>query len=85
MAETPNQLRKLVSALPTNKIYDENRNFLPEITDRAYLAAVNRVLENAESYYTTIEMQLNLSYSNGKWQVLANPALLKALNGGAGY
>ncbi len=83
--ETPKQLRRLVAARPMNQIYDSNRNFLPEVTEEAYLNALSAVLENAGSYYSTIEGNLLLSYSDGRWQVLTSPALLRALNGGAGY
>ena len=83
--ETPNQLRRLVAARPMSQVYDANRNFLPQVTEEAYINAVSAVLENAGSYYSTVQLQLKLSYSGGRWQVLASPALLKALNGGAGY
>ena len=83
--ETPNQLRRLVAARPMNEIYDANRNFLPQVTEEAYINAITAVLENSAGYYSTAQLQLQLSYSDGRWQVLASPALLKALNGGAGY
>ena len=83
--ETPKQLKQIVESRAMNQIYDANRNYLPEVTEEAYLNAVSAVLENAESYYKTVELQLALSYSDGKWQVLASPTLLRALNGGAGY
>lgn len=83
--ETPRQLKKLVETRPMNKIYDADRNYLPEVTEEAYLNAVAKVLESAENYYSDIELTLGLSYSEGRWQVLASPALLRALNGGTGY
>lgn len=83
--ETPRQLKKLVESRSMSQIYDANRNYLPEVTEEAYLNAVSAVLANAESYYRTLDTKLSLSYSDGKWQVLASPALLRALNGGAGY
>ncbi len=83
--ETPKQLRRIVAARPMNQIYDENRNFLPEVTEEAYLNALSAVLENAENYYSTVEGNLLLSYSDGRWQVLASPVLLRALNGGTAY
>lgn len=83
--ETPKQLELIVEKRPMNQIYDSNRNYLPEVTEEAYLNAVSAVLKNADSYCKEIQIQLSLSYSDGKWQVLASPALLRALNGGAGY
>ena len=39
----------------------------------------------AETAAQITQLQLQLGYTDGRWQVLASPALLKALNGGAGY
>ena len=66
-------------------IYDSNRNYLPEVTEEAYLNAIDAVLVNAENFETSVDFVLQLSYTDGKWQVLTSPTLLKALNGGAGY
>ena len=85
VVETPNQLKRVVEKLPMNQVYDQNKNYLPQVTEQAYINAVSEVLKNAESYYRSIDFELALSYSDGKWQVLASPALLKALNGGTGY
>ena len=83
--ETPRQLEQIVESRPMNQIYDANRNYLPEVTEEAYLKAVDAVLANAESYYSSIELELGLSYTDGRWQVLTSPALLRAFNGGAAY
>jgi len=83
--ETPKQLKLIVEKRAMNQVYDSNRNYLPEVTEEAYLNAVAAVLENADSYYRSVELRLALSYSDGRWQVLASPALLRALNGGTGY
>jgi len=83
--ETPKQLKLIVESRPMNEIYDANRNYLPQVTEEAYVNAVAAVLENAENYYRSVELKLSLSYSDSRWQVLVSPALLKALNGGTGY
>ena len=82
--ETQPQLRHLVQQLPTSEVYDQNNNYLPEITERAYLQALEQVLGNAGDYYTTEEIPLALNYTDGRWQLIINDSLLKALNGGAG-
>ena len=83
--ETQVQLKHLVQQLPSSEVYDDNNNYLPEITERAYLQALEKILESAANYYTTDEITLALNYTDGRWQLIMNPSLLKALNGGAGY
>ena len=70
--------------LPSSEVYDDNNNYLPEITERAYLQALEKILESAANYYTTDEITLALNYTDGRWQLIMNTSLLKALNGGAG-
>ena len=83
--ETQTQLKHLVQQLPSSEVYDQNNNYLPEVTERAYLQALELVLEHAADYYTTEEISLALNYTDGRWQLIMNNSLLKALNGGAGY
>ena len=83
--ETQTQLKHLVQQLPSSEVYDQNNNYLPEITERAYLQALKLVLESAADYYTTEDIPLTLNYTDGRWQLIMNTSLLKALNGGAGY
>ena len=83
--ETQTQLKHLVQQLPSSEVYDQNNNYLPEVTERAYLQALELVLEHAAEYYTTEEISLALNYTDGRWQLIMNNSLLKALNGGAGY
>ena len=83
--ETQTQLKHLVQQLPSSEVYDQNNNYLPEVTERAYLQALELVLEHAADYYATEEISLALNYTDGRWQLIMNNSLLKALNGGAGY
>lgn len=82
---TMDELEKLVKKLPRDEIYDENNQYKPEVANEAYRLAVEDVLKNAQNYYSTVEIDLELAYANGKWQVITSPALLKALNGGTTY
>ena len=71
--------------LSEREIYDDNHNYRPEVTDKAYLQALQKVLENAQDYYTSADIRISLTYSDGRWQMIADSALLRALNGGTGY
>lgn len=84
-AKTEEELESLVEDLPRSQIYDDNNQYLPEVTDEAYLNALKDILSDAEKYYTSEELELSLVYEDGRWQVLAGSELLKALNGGASY
>ena len=67
---------------PKSQLYDENDNYLPEVAQEAYAAAVSAVLESAEEYYTTVGILLELEYSDEQWRVVPSPQLLKAVSGG---
>ena len=54
------------------------------MTEQAYLAALDAVLAHAEKYYTEDELTLSLTYTDGRWQMLMSPELLRALGGGTG-
>ena len=84
-AETQHQAELIVQSRPTSEVYDENKRYRPEVADEAYLAAVNAVLQTPQNYYYETEFELPLAYADGRWQVLANPELLRALAGGIAY
>lgn len=81
-AETKRQIENIVNSRSVSQVYDENKHYRPEVTEEAYLAALDTVLANAESYYTEESFDLSLTYTDGRWQLLTSPALLRALNGG---
>ena len=81
-AETKRQIEEIVNARTTSEVYDENKHYRPEVTQEAYLAALDAVLAHAEDYYTQESFSLDLTYTDGRWQLLTSPALLRALNGG---
>lgn len=83
--ETQRQVEAIVQTRSINEVYDENRRYRPEVANEAYLAALNVVLQNAPAYYAETEFELSLAYTDGRWQILASPALLRALAGGIGY
>ena len=81
-SETKRQIEEIVNARTTSEVYDENKHYRPEVTEEAYLAALDTVLAHAEDYYTEESFVLDLTYTDGRWQLLTSPALLRALNGG---
>ncbi len=82
--QTQLQIERIVQTRSVSEVYDQNKHFLPEVAEEAYLAALDTVLQNAEAYYTDDEFELGLNYIGNRWQLLASPALLRALNGGTG-
>lgn len=80
--KTMDELEAIVKERPRAEIYDENDQYRPEIANEAYLRAVKDVMGSAQEYYTSAELELALTYSDGRWQVIMNQGLLKALSGG---
>ena len=79
---TNKHLEAVVEDLPRDRVYDENDNYLPAVTDEAYSRAVKDVLSRAGEYYNTATIDLELNYHDGQWLITTNPALLSALLGG---
>ncbi len=79
------KLEEIVMARPKAEVYDENNKYLPEVTGDAYAAAVEEVLKSAGKYYVTTGIQLQLEYEDGRWLIIPDQALLKALMGGIAY
>ena len=83
--ETQQVLEKMVQDGEVLEIYDENDQFLPEVTEKAYVKAVGNLLEKPNLYRTTTGMELELVYTNDGWRIRANNELLHALCGGTAY
>lgn len=81
--ETARVLNEIVEERARNEIYDEDNNYLPQVTQEAYATAVSRVLQNPRAYYATAGLQLQLEYKDGVWLLIPSENLLKALTGGA--
>ncbi len=80
-AKTESILKEIVESRPRKSVYDENNNYLPEVAHEAYAKALSEVLENAENYYTSEGIQLQLVYSDGSWYVIPAQSLIRALSG----
>ena len=81
--KTHDVLEEMVRSTPASAVYDENNNFKPEVTQKAYTQAVGELLEKPEYYRTTSGMELTLVYTNDGWKIQADEDLLRALCGGA--
>lgn len=81
---TAKKLKILVQTMDHDQVYDAEDNYLPEITQQAYIQALEQALKDARSCYTTVEFDVSLKYSGGKWLVHTAPELLTALSGGTG-
>ncbi|MDO4982420.1 MAG: hypothetical protein Q4E35_02565 [Eubacteriales bacterium] len=75
-------IEKIVEETPRNQIYDADDRYLPEVTDRAYSQAVEKLLDRPEIYYATEQINVELEYENGQWYIVSDPALLNAISGG---
>lgn len=78
-------LTQLVQTLPKDELYDENKHYLPSVTETAYANAVASLLSHVEDYYTISGLELELSYTAGGWHIITNNLMLNALCGGAAY
>ena len=50
--------------------------------DRIVYPTLSELLEKPEKYYTFVELQVQLHYSEGQWRIVADDELLDALAGG---
>ena len=81
--ETLAELNRIVEERSRAEIYDENDNYLPQIPQEAYAAALAKVLADPSGYYDTVGLQLRLEYTDGRWLLLPSDGLLTAITGGA--
>ena len=81
-AETSAQLMELARQLPPEEVFDENSSYLPGIPQRAYEAAVLKLMEGSGEYRLTTGIQVELSYQRGGWKLVPSANLLKLLSGG---
>lgn len=84
-AGTEAAVQKLSEELPENEVVDAQGNYLPEITDRAYLETLRELLEHAEKYHTIVGLDINLTYTVEGWRITTSRELLNALSGRTAY
>ena len=64
-----------------SEIYDENGNFQESLIQQFLLEAFQQALDQ-DAKIRTQEIALNLTYQDGRWWVISDPALLQAISGG---
>lgn len=83
-ALTEEKLKGIVQTREHDEVYDSNNQYLPAVTEEAYVAALKQALTKAKSCYTSIEFDVQLEYIGGRWLLLTAPELLLAITGGTG-
>lgn len=78
-------LEELVAQRSRSEIYDEDDHYLTSVTDEVYAHAINSVLDHAADYYTTVLLDVDLSYTDGTWSLSTSQPMLNALTGGTAY
>ena len=78
-------LESIVKERSHDEIYDEHDNYLTSVTQEAYDASLSSVISHATSYYTSAELEIELSYTNGRWLIVTSQDMLNALMGGVAY
>ena len=84
-ALTMANLNEIVQTRSKAEVYDKDNKYLPEVTQEAYSKAISTVLEAPRKYYTTDGILIKLEYSDGRWLIVPDSALLHALIGGTAY
>ncbi|MBR1456913.1 MAG: hypothetical protein IJ594_07110 [Oscillospiraceae bacterium] len=88
-SDTRDELENVIASLARSRdpkeVYDADNNYLPAFAMEAYAQALSGVLSHASDYYATAGIQLTLDYSGGRWRILPDESLLKALAGGLSY
>lgn len=84
-SRTNDNLAAFVKENPISAVYDENDQYLPEVTEKAYADALEFILNKADTYYSSTELSIKLEYVDGKWLIITNDAMLRPLMGGAMY
>ena len=75
-------IEQIVETRPASQIYDASGEYLSEVTQEAYAAAVESALAHAEDYYTTVRFTAEMVHEDGTWLVVPTQSLLRALTGG---
>ena len=83
-AHVQDVLKKVVDEKSKDELYDENNQYKSSVLDEVYNRALSQSLEDAEDFYKTVELTVDLNYVNGKWMMTTSTDLINYLMGGAG-
>lgn len=78
-------LEETVKNSPISQVYDENDNYLPHVTEKAYAEALDFILNKADTYYSSKVLDIKLRYSSGSWLMQTDETMLSCLMGGTMY
>ena len=82
-AKTMANLDDYVQSHPKDEVYDEKNNYLDGITDLMYERAVKSVVGGGKSYFYSFDLlQVEMEYTDGRWQIVMDDELKNVLNGG---
>lgn len=82
-AKTMTNLDDYVQSHPKDEVYDEKNNYLDGITDLMYERAVKSVVGGGKSYFYSFDLlQVEMEYTDGRWQIVMDDELKNVLNGG---
>lgn len=74
-------LAVLIENSKKSDIYDSEENYRPEVLEKVYKDAAEKVLADPSKYYSSTELTLTLNYIDGEWKVVPDNRLKLALAG----
>ena len=84
-AGTEAAVQKMSEELPQSELLDENGNYRPEITEKAYLDTLRELLKHPDRYRTSVVLEIELCYTVDGWRIVADDSLIYALSGRTAY
>lgn len=72
-------------AVLSSEVFDESGAFRYDVAIRALYEVTEEILENAEDYYVTKEIEINLCYTGDCWYLQPNEELFRILSGNTCY
>lgn len=80
-AGTEAAVERLSENLPKSQVLDDKGEYLPELTERAYLEALRELLARPAKYRTSIGLELELCKTGDGWFIVTDNRLFSALSG----
>lgn len=78
-------VEKMSEELPASELLDENGNYRPEVTEKAYLDTLRELLAQPDKYKTSVGLNIELYYTVDGWRIMADDPLIFALSGRTAY
>jgi len=74
--------RLLESGRDNSDLYDENGALLESVAMDLYESAIDHIIDDSDDYTTTEVFTLEMTYENGRWDILLTNDLVRILLGG---